>query len=357
MKILHAAETIKGGIASYLRDLLPLQARDFGPAAVTVVIPASQRRELPVVDGVRVVCFDDTGPRPLRAVRLALACSGEARRMRPTLVHLHSTFAGALARPWLAARLPSVPLVYCPHGWAWDRLGPPLQRRAIVAFERLQSRWTDAVVCISRHEAASAEAAGLPAAKLHVVLNGVGRQRPEPRPIDFRWKPGLLRVVFMGRLDRQKGFDVLVEALRALGPVAHVAVIGASVLGDTRIAMPPNVESLGWLVPEEVAYVLRDADVVVVPSRWEGFGLVAIEAMRAGVAVLASSVGGLPESVVDGETGRLVPPGDAGALAAALRDTPPEAWRRMGRAGQARFERLFDIERVHAELRALYETL
>ncbi len=115
-----------------------------------------------------------------------------------------------------------------------------------------------------------------------------------------------------------------------------------------------HVEFLGWLGHAGVAAQLNAADVVVMPSRWEGFGLVAIEAMRAGKPVVASAVGGLIEIVVDGVTGRLVPAGDAGALGAALSAFDRNGLSQMGDAGRVRFLQHYTSDKTNADLLRLY---
>jgi len=109
----------------------------------------------------------------------------------------------------------------------------------------------------------------------------------------------------------------------------------------------------------DVASLLQEIDVLALPSLWEGFGLVLLEAMAAGRPVVASAVGPIPEVVVDGETGLLVPPGDSGALAEALvlvlQDGALAA--RLGRAGRARVERCFGLDRMVEQTHALYEEL
>jgi glycosyltransferase involved in cell wall biosynthesis len=101
--------------------------------------------------------------------------------------------------------------------------------------------------------------------------------------------------------------------------------------------------------------LFRTADVLVMPSRWEGFGLIAAEAMRASLPVLAARVGGLPEVVADGETGVLFDAGDVDGIVDAIQRFETEDWQAMGEAGKARFERLFTMERVHNQLCQLYE--
>jgi glycosyltransferase involved in cell wall biosynthesis len=167
-----------------------------------------------------------------------------------------------------------------------------------------------------------------------------------------------LKVLFVGRLDRQKGVDVLIEAVQPLEKRVSTRVVGESVLaGGLLRRNSEGVEFLGWLDRTAVASQMAACDVVVVPSRWEGFGLVAIEAMRMGKPVVASAVGGLPEIIVDGLTGKLVPPEDSAALTEVLQQLDPAACARMGAAGRERFLELYSIDRTHARLKRLYQAV
>ncbi|MGQ0599735.1 glycosyltransferase family 4 protein [Aquabacterium sp.] len=356
VQVLHCAETIKGGIASYLRELLICQARDFGASAVAVVIPASQANELPVPPGVIVVTYPDKAGRAVNAANLGLVSARFVRKHHPKVVHAHSTFAGAVVRPLLAMMGLSSRVIYCPHGWAWDRSMGPVARKVTQWVERELAQLCNKVVCISEYERKSALEAGLQPEQLHVVLNGVAEKAPAPRGNVPAWPPGRKRLLFVGRFDQQKGADLFCAALRELGDEAFGVLAGGSVLYDTHgLALPDNAESVGWINAARLEALFKTADVLVMPSRWEGFGLTAAEAMRAGVPVLAARVGGLPEVVAHGETGLLFEPGDVSGIVSAVRQHSLEEWRAMGLAGRARFEKLFTMERVHAQLCGLYE--
>jgi len=357
MRVLHVAQTAQGGVGSYLEEIVPQQARLYGHQALRAVLPAQHISVFPALQGPWLATFETDGSRLKTSARMAGLSMHLVRNWRPDVVHLHSTYAGLVLRPLLKA-LPWRPrIVYCAHGWAFDRETGSTERAAIRQVERVLASWCDAVVCVSEFEARQARDIGIKAHRLVLVPNGVS-DLAAPRDSGEAsrwWPPGVLRVLFVGRMDRQKGVDTLYDALRRLGGNAHAVVVGSAVVGDQGITdPPPNVGLLGWKSRSDIARLYAAADVLVVPSRWEAFGLVAIEAMRAGLPVVASRVGGLPEVVEDGATGLLVPPEDGQALAQALSSLRPEQMRTMGHAGRERFLRLFKADRVVAQLDAIY---
>jgi glycosyltransferase involved in cell wall biosynthesis len=190
-----------------------------------------------------------------------------------------------------------------------------------------------------------------------VIPNGVDVARARrARPGD----PGPLRVLAVGRLRAPKDFRTLVRAVAALGPHACRVLVAGE--GPDRPLLAAEIDALGLrgrvvLAGErhDVARLLAYAHVFVLPSRSEGHPVSVLEAMAAGVPVVASRVGGIPEQVADGETGLLVEPGDVDGLAAALRRlaADPALRRRLGEAGRARAEEAFDLpafRRAHLEV-------
>lgn len=356
LKVLHCAETIKGGIASYMRDLLLLQRETFGVGAVAVVIPASQVEELPAPDGIELISYEDSGSRFSNAFALANIVLSVCKTHSPEVVHVHSTFAGASVRPTLAlfART-KTRVIYCPHGWAWDRPLSPFAKYCTKTVERLLAHMTATVICISEHERQGALAVGIPDRKLSVVLNGVAAQSPVPQDVYSVWPDAELRLLFVGRFDRQKGVDLLCDALKQLGTKASAVLAGGSVLSDgSNFTLPSNAVSVGWISPSQLETLFVEADVLVMPSRWEGFGLTAVEAMRAALPVIATRVGGLPEIVVDGETGLLIEDESSDAIHNAVCSLNRSLLPSMGHAGKRRFLEKFTMDRVHLELCRAY---
>lgn len=161
------------------------------------------------------------------------------------------------------------------------------------------------------------------ARKSSVARNALAHRLPPPSP------PTLdpPRLLYVGRLSREKGVDVAIAALPAVlerAPGARLRIAGEGPSSrDLRdlveeYGLAGRVEFLGAVARDAVRDLMADSSIVVVPSRSEGFSLVALEAAQAGRPVVAARVGGIPEVVVDGETGLLVPPEEPAALAAAI---------------------------------------
>jgi glycosyltransferase involved in cell wall biosynthesis len=175
-----------------------------------------------------------------------------------------------------------------------------------------------------------------------------------PRPAFLPPQDGY--VLFVGALGDHKGLGVLLEACQGLD--APLVVIGTR-RADTPERFPTGVTVVEDVPHDEVMAAWARSSVAVVPSKWpEPFGQVAVEAMMSGKPVVASSVGGLCDVVVDGETGVLVPPGDAGALRRAVAEllADPDRRTRMGEAGRRRAAR-FTLSRVADRMEDVYREL
>ncbi|WP_175440355.1 glycosyltransferase [Stenotrophomonas sp. HMSC10F06] len=357
VSVVHAAETIRGGVATILRQLLEHQ-RSSGRYRVHCVVPQDQRDDLENLSA-DVSTFRRTGRNAVSLLCFGIAFVVAVWRTNPDIVHLHSTFAGFIGRlmlvplwPW---RRPSV--VYCPHAFAFLMPSGMWKTRAYALAERALQLLTDAVVCISRYEHDTAVEKGLDPATLHVILNGVQAMQAPPGGTTDPFPPDALKVLFVGRFDRQKGFDVLIDAMSQLeGCGVHLIAVGGGVLEADAVHRPAaaNVEFAGWHDRQGISRYLAYADVLVVPSRWEGFGLVVVEAASVGVPTLGSRTCSLPEIVQDGIGGLLFEEGSSSELARLLRSTPRERWARMGHNARVNYQSAFTSLRMNTEVEVIY---
>lgn len=353
LRVLHVAETIRGGIATYLNELHPYHSGIYGSGQIRYVVPEDHRDDLRGIDESNIVGFARTGRDLASLWSMTKATCAAVREMRPDIVHLHSTFAGMVLRPILKALFPRTHLIYCPHGWAFLREASALSHGVTKIVERLLAPLSSRIICISTCELEAGLRAGIAADKLTLVHNGISRERPAR--VASTWDDRRTKVLFVGRLDRQKGYDLLLEAARLLEDKIHVRMIGSTVVEKSRpLDLPSNVEIRGWQSHSTIEAQLDEADLAVIPSRWEGFGFVALEAMRARKAVVAFSIGALPEIVEDGVTGILCWPVTAQTLADALMRATQAPIADMGAAGHARFLQNFLIEGMQGKLLEVY---
>jgi glycosyltransferase involved in cell wall biosynthesis len=276
------------------------------------------------------------------------------RRLNPDVFHAN------LRHPWscqygltAAILTPGVKVVAVEH-----LPTPPtasLQRR----LKRLTSAYLDAHVAVGHRSAAELERLiGLRPGAIEVIQNGVLVDGAVVRRDESTERSTIGAI---GRLTPQKGFDVLLHALVELPEVA--AVIAGE--GPERLRLERLRDALGLgdrvrLIgsTEGPAAVLRSIDALVLPSRFEALPLVVLEAMHAGIPVVASDVGSVAEAVIDGVTGVLVPPDDPGALASAIRQAlDPEVGRRMGARGRELARTRFTRERMANEYQLVYRKL
>jgi glycosyltransferase involved in cell wall biosynthesis len=276
------------------------------------------------------------------------------RRERPLVVHANSSKAGVLGR--LAAVGARVPVrLFTVHGWAF-KAHSGRTATAYLWADRLMSPLSTTTICVADGELrAGLEARTCRADRTVVIRNGVALDGPRAHPTGAR--PATLLSV--GRLREPKDFLTLVRAMAGLEPgSARLRIAGD---GPDRAAIAAEVARLGLDVEllgtrTDVPALLAEADVFVLASHSEGLPMSVLEAMAAGLPVVASAVGGVPELVLDGETGALVPPGDSAALAGALArlTADPELRERLGQAGRRRVELEFSLERFEREHLELY---
>jgi len=355
IKVLHIAETIRGGIASYLNELHPQQQQSFGAENIHYVVPSDHRRDLVGIENSQITTFQRSGRGVAGLFQMLRASMQALDAFKPDIVHLHSSFAGLVLRPALAARSNGPHVVYCPHGWAFSRETGRISHLMTKAAESLLARTSDRIICISGDEYNEAIRAGISADRLSLVHNGISKRRPLAQSVPADWDSNKVKVLFIGRLDRQKGFDLLIEAARSLEDVLDLRIVGASVVSKSEgSTVPANVSLLGWLDRRQIETHLEAADLVVIPSRWEAFGLVALEAMRAAKPILAFRSGALPEIVVDGVTGVLCEPVAVQPLVEGFRRALDFDLKVLGQRGYERFKQLYDIQKTHGQLQQVY---
>ena len=355
MKVLHAAETIKGGVATVLKQLVAAQQNDPAHFNLKCLIPADQAEELDTAKHENVICWKRKG-RSLGALfSFAMSFIKAVWVFRPDIVHLHSSFAGVIGRSCLILLYPFIrpKVVYCPHAFSFLMETSGGKKRIYAMIEKILLPMTDAIVCVSDYEAEQARLSGISANKLFVVHNGV----PEKTAKEVNEKPdgAPIRLLFVGRFDFQKGYDLLVSAIKKVPrELIQLTVIGDAVHGTEKIERVPDATYTGWLKSAQMEHYFRQADALVIPSRWEGFAMVPLEAMSYSLPIIASDATSLPEVVKHQETGFLFKNGSVDSLVHILNGLKDYNLNEMGIKGNAFFSDNFTSQAMIEKTHALY---
>ncbi|MFH8972727.1 glycosyltransferase [Streptomyces sp. NPDC017890] len=381
-RVLHVTQPVDGGVARVVKDLTRAQVA--AGMRVTVACPDGA-----LADGLRSLGADvrhwpatrSPGPPLVPEVR---RLAGVIADVRPDLVHAHSAKAGLAGRLAVRGR---VPTVFQPHAWSFEAVGGPAAALAL-GWERWGTRWAARTVCVSEAERLRGARAGI-RGRWAVIPNGIdltafrddavggrgGAKDAEPARLRAGAGPHSPLVVCVGRLCRQKGQDVLLAAwgpVLARVPGARLVLVGdgpeharlaarASAygfLGDGGASAAASVLFAGAVADAAPWY--RAADLVVLPSRWEGMALAPLEAMACGRPVVVTDVDGAREGLPPALAPHcLVPPEDptalAGAVSGLLLDAPLRA--SLGRRGRAHVLSTHDVRLTAGAVAAVYRAL
>lgn len=297
------------------------------------------------------------------------------RREAPDIVHTHTSKAGVVGR--IAARLAGVRhVVHTIHGFPFAEGQSPWVYGAYAFIERWTARFTDLLLSQSAEDIETAKKLGIRARLGYPMLlgNGIDLSRfrrgrfgeDENRALQRQLQiPAVPVISIIGRLTAEKGYFVLVDALTALKDLSWVALFigpdeGAGAEIERRIASNGLTDRVRLLGPrDDVEALLAISDIYTLPSYREGVPRSVIEAQAMGLPAVVTDIRGCREVVADGETGRIVPPGDAAALSAALREllTDRAARERMAVAAKRRMEQHFDERQVFGRLEQAYGLL
>ena len=294
---------------------------------------------------------------PLKDLRALMGIRALLKTLKPDLVHAHTSKAGLLAR--LAGAIASVPVVFTVHAWSFTEGASWKQKFIAVPLERLAGLG-GRIITVSESNRRMALSRGVAAKhSMTTVRNGI---TDTPGQADPGFS-GRVRIIMVARFAEPKDQLLLLRAVAGINEDFEVDLVGDGPLlarvrkAATDLGLNNRVNFLGDR--DDVADLLARAHIFALATKSEGLPLSILEAMRAGLPVISSDVGGVSESVEDGVTGLLVPAGDPDQLRAALLrlilDPPLRA--ALGHAGRKRYERDFTVDRMLAKTAEIYGEL
>lgn len=270
-----------------------------------------------------------------------------AREFSPDIVSCHSSGAGFF---WRIGNRRKLPTVYTAHSWAFTKGAPFFRKMVAIIAEKIVSRYTNKIICVSEYDRALALQYKIAAPeKLVTIHNGV--PIGELSTVNTHDK---VKIISVGRLAYPKEYELLIKSFAQLPTTirqqAAVEIIGGGPLRNILkekihlVGMEQQIVLLGEKKPEEIEKLLHFADIFVLLSKHEGFPMTILEAMSAGLPVIASNVGGIPEAVTD-SCGILVENTNK-SIVLALEQLIIDTIRRkkLGSSARARVEEFFSIQ-------------
>ena len=278
---------------------------------------------------------------------------------QPDLIAAHSSKTGILGR--LAGKLSQVPCVFTAHGWSFTT-GIPEPNRTIYRFlEKATASWADKIICVSEFDRSIGIQAGMDSQGLVTVHNGMKDITSDliANPRASTSEP--IKVATIARFDRQKDHATLIEAFQGLNAELILVGDGPSMLKTQqqveKLNLSKKVKFLGFR--QDIAEILSQVQIFALISNWEGLPCTIIEAMRAGLPVVASDVGGVKEIVIENQTGYVIPPKDVKTLRQKLAYLIENESARtsMGILARQKYESELTFQHMYRNTLAVYENV
>lgn len=352
---MHIGEYAKGGVATYLNEVINYQKKCEDVKEIHLMVSKTNSEldfNLPEDNKI----FYEYKRNFYNAFKAICKINSEIKRVKPDIVHIHSTFAGFFVRLPLFFKKKKYKVVYCSHGWAFLMELSYLKRKLFIFIEKFLSIKTDKVVNISWNEHKESINIGISRSKAELVNNGIDNQ-VIVEPLNVNLDSTQINLLFVGRFDRQKGLDILIEFFNQYSySNIKLYVIGEKVLKNSNMEITENIINLGWVDNKKLNSYYQLFDAVIIPSRWEGFGLVAVEAMRNKKPIIVSDRGALPD-LVGNDNGYIFSLNQLSTLEQILNSLNKAELRRKGLNGYDYFMDNFTSEIMNKKIIDVYKQI
>lgn len=356
MKVLHIGEYVQGGVATYLKLLFSADGQDDVENYLVLSSYKSEHKWNLPNNRLKYYKYKRS---VINVFPAMLEIYRHIKKVNPDVIYCHSTWAGLMGRmPYLLCKK-KLKIIYNAHGWSFNRDTSSVKKKIYAAVERRLAVVTDKIINVSRYEMDSAVDFGLPQEKMQLVYSGISADKPRiGKKVEMYTDK--INLLFVGRFDPQKGLDFLLNTFDKYANELqhiHLWVIGDNVVSDGNGISKENTDNttfLGWVSHEDISAYYEACDAVIMPSRWEAFGLVAIEAMKYGKPVIASNRGALPELIQDGVNGWIFDMDDEIGLVKLVSLITKKKCKDMEMASRKVLEERFSLARMGQDIFAVY---
>jgi glycosyltransferase involved in cell wall biosynthesis len=348
MKIVHVTEAWQGGIASYTKALINWQVNN----GYNVSLLVSEKADISDMHENNFNIYRYfTSRDPKKLISISKKLKELIINLSPDIIHCHSTFPGLYVRMLNH----NAKIVYTPHCWSFlmNDIGP-LKKWIYSKVEKVLSKRTDSIICMSFEEISAAKQVGIQPNVMKLVHTGIPDVALASKPIRLTTNNSSLVVGFFGRFDTQKGFDILDQAIDSFPSNIECHLFGDFVRGQSKELNSKFIHH-GWIDHKDIHKYMSSVDVIVIPSRWEGFALTPLEAMRASKPVVISNESSLPEVVIHNFNGIVMSDFSSNALVDAIHLLTRAQCENLGQNGRIVYESTFSFEMFAAKVLECYQ--
>lgn len=329
MKVLHVGEYAQGGVATYIRTLL---THPEYPDIEDFLICSEKNSEKNWPIPKENIIYYSYSRNLMSIIPAIRKIKNGIDKIKPDVIYCHSTWAGLFIRLPLFFFSKKYRIIYNAHGWSFLRDTAKWKKNIYALIESILLLKTDKIINVSHFEYNAAKQYGLSYEKQQVIYSGLSEKKED---IDetIKLSDKNINILFVGRFDPQKGVDYLLEVFnKCTRKDIHLTLIGDNVIGGLQIKKydTNQITFLGWVPHDRIASYYNACDAVIMPSRWEAFGLVALEAMKYGKPVIASNRGALPELIEENKNGIIFNFDDKESLLKIVNSLEKEALKDMG---------------------------
>ena len=357
MKVLHIGEYVRGGVATYIRTLIKYSEKN---VENYLLLAKSKSESDWSLNSEHIIYYNYK-----RNWRYILPAFFEIRkaikRVNPDIVYIHSTWAGVLVRSQYLWNKKPIKIIYNAHGWSFLMDTSAYKKKLYAMIECVLAYVTDEIVNVSNYEYNAALNRGISPSKQNVIYSGISSdyELSNIDSVKVSFPKDKLNLLFVGRFDNQKGVDFLIEEFNECNrDDIHLILIGDNVISGRNSIEKVNTKKitfLGWIPHDKIAEYYVSCDAIVMPSRWEAFGLVAIEAMKYGKPVIASNRGALPEIVSKKEVGFVFSMDKKNSLTSILECLDKDSLQAMNSSVREEFLRKYTADNMVVKTYNLYE--
>jgi len=357
MRILHISECIKGGVGTYLNELYNNKHSNFN---YHLFIPENEVQYISqkIKKNNDFTTFKREKRNLSFLIFFFIFIRNNIKKINPDIIHLHSSFAGFIVRFYYIFKFKQPKMIYCPHGWSFLMDTNIIKRKIFFWIELFLSIKTDFIINISDYEYNQSTYLGISKKKSIIIKNGINKKLNDSDSKVLFYHNNKINFLFVGRNNQAKGFKELYHYFN--NKTDYILHVVGNFIHDnnTKYKNSENIFFYGWIDNENIHNYYIQSDYVIIPSRWEAFGLVGIEAMKYSKPLIVSNRGALKELIKEGVNGYIFDFDNFNnSLNTIIMKLNSTDVKKLGENSFIRFNEKYSIEKTIERINKLYNSL